>query len=98
MFRPDERLHFPERQLEYFLIQENHGIQRLILRRGTDSQFFRQMSQELPHLRIAHFRWMALMMENHKPPDPTGVGFLRAETIVPKPDGASNPVQKLLRL
>ena len=37
-------------------------------------------------------------MEDHKPPDPTGVGFFRAAAIVQKVNSASDPVQKLRRL
>src|SRR2546425_3338950 len=76
-------------------IQENQGVQRLILCRRADVPSFREVSQELPHLRIAHFGGMPFVMENHETPDPTYIGFFGSWAVVPKPDGASSSVQEL---
>ena len=73
------------------------GVQRLILCRCAHALFLCQVRQKLAHFHISHFGRMPLVMENHKPPDPTGIGLFGSWTIVPKPDGASDPSSSFCR-
>lgn len=91
---PDDSLyvaHFFEQDL---VIQKQKSIKRLILSGSADAAVGSQTGEEAGNLRLAHLRWVALVMEEDKPLDPADVGFLCFIAVLPGTDGLSDLVEE----
>lgn len=63
---------------QHLLIQEQQRIERLILRRCRHVTFRRQMGQETPHLRLAHFLGMPLVAPDDESANPIAIRLFGA--------------------
>jgi len=60
-------------------MEEKQCGESLILRRGSDMFFNREMRQEFGDLAFAHLVWMALVVKQDKAPYPISVRLLCAD-------------------
>ena len=67
---------------EDLLVQEEHGGERLVLRRRAHMPVDRQRCEELRDLRRPHLRRMPFVVKQDEPPSPTDVRFLGTVAVV----------------
>jgi hypothetical protein len=77
-----------------FLIQEQEGVQRLILSRGAYMRVGCQARKELTNLGFGHLRGVVLVVKDNKPFDPPDICFLRPGAIVPRTNGLPYPIEQ----
>ena len=63
-------------------VQKLECCQRLILGRGGDVAFRREVSQECADIKGIEITGMLATMENNEPPNPSDVGILGASAVV----------------
>jgi len=92
--RPDDVVEPRQILLQHRTIKEQQCAQRLILCRRRHLFLDGQVAQELRDLDRAHLRGMAFAVEEDVAADPGDIGLLGAPTVVPGPDGFSDPVEE----
>jgi hypothetical protein len=79
---------------EYVAVQKEQGVQRLILCRRADASIGGKVIQKRRDLVLAHERWVAAVVENHKPPDPGAIGDLCPFAVVSKAQASPDSLQQ----
>jgi hypothetical protein len=83
-----------EADFQYVAIQEEYGVQRLILRRGRDVTLRREIAQKRGELRCAHLSRVALAVKQDEAPDPLHICLLGTDAVVPKPDHLAHLIEQ----
>jgi hypothetical protein len=76
--------------IDHVAIEEDQGVQRLILGRPTDSAIDGKMIQESGNVVRAKVARMCPAVEDHEAADPAHVGPLRARAVVTQSGGCVN--------
>ena len=76
-------------------IEEKQSAECLVLRRGADFLFNRQMGQVGVDFGFGHLRRMALVMEKDKPLDPMAIGLLGSSAVMAGTEGFAQTVEEL---
>lgn len=83
---------------KHFPIEKEESAQGLVLCRWTDASMGRKAREKLGHLRCPHFLGMALPMVEDISSDPPDVALLGLTAVVARPQGHTDPIQKLCPL
>ena len=75
-------------------VEENQGVQGLVLRRGRHVPRHRQVREERLNLRCAHVLGMPLLMKENEVPNPMDIGFLGPNGKVLESDHLPHLIQK----
>ena len=76
------------------MIEEDQGIERLVLCRGSDLAVHGQMAEELEDLLSTHFRGMTLAMVEDEPANPANAGILCLRAVVLQANRFTNLIQQ----
>lgn len=80
--------------LEDLAVEEEERAERLVLGRSGYLPVRREMREELADLIRAHLRGVALAVEEDEALDPVDVGALRADAIMPEPQGSPDLLEE----
>ena len=76
------------------LVEKHEGIQGLVLRRGADVLFHREVAQERPNLFGSHLLRVADSVVKNESPDPVNVCLLGARAVVERANHLPHPIQQ----
>src|SRR6266545_3524099 len=91
----DDAVDQTEVLLQDLVIQEEQGVESLVLRRGAHALREGEMRKEAVDFVLAHVGGVADLVKEDVPADPADVGLLRSWAVVPHANGLTNPGQQL---
>ena len=78
---------YPARvEVKHVTVHEQDGVERLVLRGGTDTLVHGKRRQKLSDLCFSHLCRMTFSVKEHEPPNPVHLGVLRPQAVVPQAD------------
>ena len=84
LWRSDYVTNFFQIDFQHLLVEEDKGVQRLILGRSSDAAVHGQMGEKLGNLCRIHLSGMTLPVKKNEPPYPATIGFFSSQTQMPE--------------